>query len=149
MKAKSMVIQTAVLLVVLASAFSAAPAQAVTEKVRKEPFYEEVIPGEMAADGWVSWTYGEKETPKGIKWHWSGVVQFDVIVLPSGEVVGKGCATFAQNGLWDYVGDLKIEENVVVNIPGPGMQGIEYRVKMIFVMQNGDVKVDVYIEIWG
>ena len=138
----------AVLLVVLASAFSVAPAQAVTEKVRKEYFYEEIVPGEMAIEGWMSWTYGETETPQGIRWHISGVAQFDLIDLITGAYVSQGASqyTFAQNGLGIDGEDIKIEENVVVNVPGKDMQGIEYRLKIIFIVQNGDVKVDVYFE---
>jgi len=146
MKTKSIVIPLAVLSVVLSFTFSVVPAQAVTEKVRKEPFEEVVIPGVAKIVGWMSWTYGEKVTPQGIKWHLSGLAQFDVIDLLTGECVGKGQDTFAQNGLLvDGNEDLKIEENAVVNLLGPGMQGIEYRIKIIFVMQNGDVKVNVYI----
>jgi len=146
MKAKSIVIPSAVLLVVLSSAFSVAPVVAVTEKVRKEPFSMEVIPEIARIVGWMSSTYGEKETPRGIEWHLCGVAQFDVISIPTGECVGKGQDTFINHGLLvDGNEDVKMEENAVVNLLGPDMQGIEHRLKIIFVVQNGDVKVNVYI----
>jgi len=148
MKAKSMVIPLAVLLLVLAS--SVAPAEA--EGAEKVPIvaYPWIAYGYpyLRIEGWRIREYGEEETPQGIKWHLSILVQFDVIDERTGEYVGKGRHKFTYNGLRvDGQEDYMEEQNAVVNIPGPDMQGIERRKKILTVIVDGVIKVDVYIDI--
>lgn len=114
-----------------------------TQKGKKTFYRTDISPPGYAFEGWVSWIYGEKETPQGIRWHYSRHGHFYVIDLVTGEYVGKGLHTRAYNGLRDDDEDIKIEETIVVNRPGRGRQGIEIRVKILLVMQNGEVKVQI------
>jgi len=77
------------------------------------------------------------------------MVQFDVIDERTGEYVGKGRHIKVNNGLRvDGVDeDIKIEENAVVNIPGLDMQGIERRKKIVRVIVDGIIKLDVFIDV--
>jgi len=151
MKAKSMVIPLAVLLLVLAS--SVAPAEAEgAEKVPIPPTYpwKTYDYPYLRIEGWLIRVYGEEETPQGIKWHLSILVQFDVVdERPEpDEYVGKGRHKFTYNGLRvDGQEDYMEEQNAVVNIPGPDMQGIERRKKILTVIVDGVIKVDVLIDI--
>ena len=146
MKLKSTVIPLALLIMVLASAFPVARAETVT-KMRFVPVYLVIVPDKLAIEGWTHITIVSKETPQGIKWHWSQVVQFDVIDLTTGEYIGKGFHEFMYNGLPGE--DRKEVQNVVSCSPGPELPGISYRLRIVSIMQNGDVKVDVYIEPLG
>ncbi len=150
MKLKSTVIPLVLLIFVLASAFPVVQVEAKTvTRWRFSPVYIEIVPDKLAIEGWVHTTIVSKMLPQGPKEHLNQVVQFDVLDLTTDppQYIGKGLHIFMNEISGSE--DQKIVENIVSCSPSPETPGISYRLRVITIIENGNIKVDVYVEPLG
>ncbi len=117
---------------------------------RKIPFSGPIEGTDYQIDIWVSTTVTVIMTPQGIRTHTSIVAQGKIYDTVANTYVGK----ISESGFSSQLipseptppEDSRMVWSAMLNIPGKDMQGIEGRMKTLFIMQNEDIKVNIYLE---